>query len=200
MSNQSKENLLDKIYITRKARIVSADRLLHLDNSISAINIYYSAILIVFSLCAITNGNETVNISLISASILAFAFNAFAMSRNFKDNYLSYKQNYIALDNLYRQIDIDESIDQKSLIVYNEKYIELLDCCPNHTTLDYYKVIISDKPLIVKKGYSKKKIAWIYITYIWSKIAFAGLIVCSIVAPFVVPMIIGFISRIFLVA
>lgn len=193
----TKQRLLDSIYITRKSRIEAADRLKQFDNWISNINIYYSAILIVFSICTITNGNEYVNISLVSSSILVFAFNTFAVSQNFKDKYLGYKQNYIALDSLYRKIDTDNNIDDEILSSFNEQYIELLSNCQNHTTLDYYKVIISDKSLMGKKAYTKKKIFSIYAYYIYHKIKTLVIIACSIIAPFVVPVIISNISNMF---
>lgn len=194
MQKGNKQQLLDTLYLTRKCRIEAAERYKKLDEKLSIINIYYSVVLIIFSIITISSNNSNVSISLISSSILAFAFNTVAILKNYKAIYLSLKQNYISIHKLYNTLmPLNENDDFSE---YYIKYKELLDSCENHSTYDYYTVLLNDENLLniaVEQGKLKENT----IKYYHKKKVFFNnvVMVICISAPFALPFIIQMISN-----
>lgn len=188
-----KEKLLDQIYITRKSRIWAAERYKGWDNLILIINIYYSALLIIFSIITFTDSTIQVDIFLISASILVFAFNAISMSQNFKETYFAFKDNYLSLGKLYGELERDKNNDKLS--EYQSEYNKLLTLCQNHTTYDYNKMLLKDNYQLKKVVNSGKQKKWqIYSEYYIHKVGQGCAVLILVIAPFLMPTIIKLIS------
>lgn len=156
------EDLKEKIYITRRCRIVASERFKSWDNNISFINVYYSVILIIISIVSFSSNNPTQNNSLqlsiatTSTSILVFAFSMIGLSMQYKDRYYNFKTSYIKLDHLLKILD--SALPEEQFNTYNSvytKYNDIKDTFENHSTLDYFKYLYSDKYMLEKKISSK---------------------------------------------
>lgn len=203
---KSLQTLQDAIYVTRKCRINSAERLKNWDCIIAWINTYYTAFLIVLSVIAISSSSEqsfNVNLYIISSSVLALAFNTLSMTWQFKDRYYAFKENYIKLHSLYLEVSTlqqNSTITKQQVLEYQNRYNELLNTCENHTSQDYYQTLKNDKTLYSKKvvNSSSNPVPFqvqmttfnFHLRYLGTKFLKIIYILVMIIAPFILPLLI----------
>lgn len=151
------QHLKDKIYITRRCRIVASERFKNWDSKISIINVYYSVILLIISIVSFSSSTTTENslqlsIATTTTSILVFAFSMVALSMQFKDRYYNFKTCYIKLDDLLKSLNTakPDKLNDTFVLVYDQ-YNDILNTFENHSTLDYYKYLFSDKQMLENK-------------------------------------------------
>lgn len=143
------ENFKNQVYTTRKARINASERLMKKEGFIQGINIYYSCILIAFSIYGLKNQSYILSLLSTIASISLTLSLLYVGAQKYSERAADLKKNYIQLQELYFKIEgITEETPE--LIKYREEYIELLNNSENHSELDYLKAQISLEKASVK--------------------------------------------------
>lgn len=133
-----------KIYITRKCRIETSERLNKNNQFYQFINVYYSLFVValsIISLLYIKNDNQLFSTLLLVASIMLTMFSLFYATKNHAERYFVIKSSYIRLGFLYSQIEYakPEKITDEFIDDIHNKYNEELDKVENHNSIDYLK-------------------------------------------------------------
>ncbi len=136
--------LSNKIYITRKTRIETNERIKRENQFYQLINVYYSLFIValsIISLIYIRNDNQLFSTLLLVASIILTMFSLYHASKNHAERYFVTKSSYIRLDLLYSKIEYinPESLTSELLEDILKEYHEELDKVENHTKIDYLK-------------------------------------------------------------
>ncbi|SFJ23983.1 hypothetical protein SAMN02910355_1731 [Terrisporobacter glycolicus] len=144
--NENLKSLKYNVWMTRKARINASERLLYLEKFIQYVNIYYSCFLCILSVYGLTTTNYKIGIISAIISIILTILIVYLNSQKFGDRAQQLKSNYIDLQKLYFKLNnIDENAT--SLIQYQNEYAELLSNCENHSSHDYYKILLREKQI-----------------------------------------------------
>lgn len=143
MDNQ-REYYLHKISSTYKCRINAAERLKGIHNIILFFNIYYSAMLAIYSIYSLIMPNSSRNISIMTtvASVLLLIFITFINSKAYGERAKALKDNYILLGDLKNILKFCDECDIEEVV---SKYKNLLQDSENHSEIDYYKYKVEDK-------------------------------------------------------
>lgn len=143
------ENFKNQVYTTRKARINASERLMKKEGFIQGINIYYSCILIAFSVYGLKNQSYILSLLSTIASISLTLSLLYVGAQKYSERSTALKKNYIQLQELYYKIE-GITNETPELIEYREEYIELLNNSENHSELDYLKAQVSLEKASVK--------------------------------------------------
>lgn len=139
------KQLEDNIWITRKCRINAAERLQANENFCRFISIYYSILTTVYTLInMLILEDRIVDVFTLIISIATTNFFLYLDTKNYKDKYLEFKENYIELDKLLDKLN-EAKLNETKLENYQKiarEYNELLKRVENHKTKDYFKLII----------------------------------------------------------
>ena len=148
----SNENIISeykrKVWITRKCRIEASERILKKYKFYKILLVYYSIIIVAYSIWNIQPKNLDGHITdsslfLLIASIVFSLFSLYVSTTNLHEKYFNFKTIYIEIDKIYGKLnEIDPSkSDEFSHI--QEQYNNLLLSVDNHEMIDYYKVILN---------------------------------------------------------
>lgn len=173
--------LSDRIWLTKKCRMESENRLNRYDTISKLLITYYSLFIIILSLSDIINCSENFNFSIISYSILILILSLIVSSMRFKERALSYKQCYIKLNELLHEATQIEEKSQNEEDVF-KKYNEILNLTENHSEIDYYKVKYYDKSIEKYLSLSKKEFT--KLLFHWIKMLFFFIVL--ILSPFII--------------
>jgi len=143
------ENFKNQVYTTRKSRINASERLMKKEGFIQGINIYYSCILIAFSVYGLKNQSYILSLLSTIASISLTLSLLYVGAQKYSERSAALKKNYIQLQELYYKIE-GITNETPELIEYREEYIELLNNSENHSELDYLKAQVSLEKASVK--------------------------------------------------
>ncbi|PKR76900.1 hypothetical protein CEY16_13920 [Halalkalibacillus sediminis] len=159
------KSLNTRIYLTRKSRINTEDRLIKKNNFYQFINVYYSIVLVFSSILNLQASPKT-SLFLLSSSIALSLFSLFVISKNLTERQFSVKFNYIRLQELLNELDRIEDdliagIRKMSDIVnsyeeVNAKYISALSSVENQEEVDYLNFIKSTGFQNIKLDSSQK--------------------------------------------
>lgn len=142
------KQLEDNIWITRKCRINAAERLQSNENFCRFISIYYSIMTTVYTLInMLLLEDRIIDIFTLIIAIATTNFFLYLDTKNYKDRYLAFKDNYIELGRLIDKIRTMK-IKGISIEEYQEilkEYAELQKKVENHKTKDYHKLLIEQK-------------------------------------------------------
>lgn len=155
---KSINQLENNIWITRKCRINAAERLQGNENFFRFISIWYS---IATTTCALINlfwlHDSVLDVATLIFSIATTDFFLYLDAKNYKDRYLSFKDNYISLNVLLAKIKrckID-GIKAQDFTDISKEYNELLAKVENHKQKDLIKLMVDEKlenaPTIAKR-------------------------------------------------
>ncbi|WP_411334299.1 SLATT domain-containing protein [Metabacillus indicus] len=149
------ENLSNKVWITRKCRINSSERLI-VTNLLSQILInYFTLVILSISIWTLFSSNESDYFSFITiiASLFLFAGTIGVNSLNYKERISNLKSCYIELDELLGDLEILKN-DILTLEKENARtrfdnirtsYKKILDDVENHNSYDYLKFQVNTK-------------------------------------------------------
>lgn len=139
MENKELETLKRKVYITSKARISVAERLKHTENFIQGLNIYYSLFLTALSIYSVNNSTSRLSLILTIASVVVTVSIIFLSTKRYAERAKDLKDNYIQLDQLYRNLCTTKEPEQ--LRELDSLYTQLLNTSENHSEYDYFTAI-----------------------------------------------------------
>jgi hypothetical protein len=136
--------LSDKIWITRKVRIIAEQRLLKWSMISQVFMIFFSLIMVFCSIWNFTQQNTYSDSVLLCGSIAILAISIFLTSQRFSERALAMRNCYIRLDELYTYtLNIEESKDSKSMQEVIKRYNDILLNVENHSEYDYLNLRFS---------------------------------------------------------
>ncbi len=132
------QKLSDKLWITRKTRIYTEQRLLWNAFWAQCIMIFYSSLLVFLSIWILVHPSHKLEIFSIFSSVTVLVASIFLSSQQYKERSLSIKYSYIKLDELAsRAIRAENSNDVNTLISIESEYSTILLNVENHTDYDF---------------------------------------------------------------
>lgn len=137
-----------KVYITRKSRIEASERILRKHNLYQSIQIYYSVLIVAYSIWNIqptdTNGQiSPASLFLMIVSLMFSMFSLYITTKNLQEKYFNLKINYIELDKFYGKLSETQVVS--NITELRTQYNNLLSAVDNHDTIDYFKVLLNDR-------------------------------------------------------
>ncbi|NRS15860.1 SLATT domain-containing protein [Brevibacillus sp. HB1.4B] len=189
MTKQDKiyTRLLDNIWITRKCRIQTSERLESTDFWAQVLINYYTLIVLVASIWTISPENSTPFISfvLVIASLFLFASTLFVSSRDFKSRAKDLKNCYLKMEGLYRELQIiqeDPNTKEINLAQFKDisnKYDDLLSNVENHSKYDYL-IFIKEQKIRELSLSENQRIFWYRVRI---RIVIIGLFILPLLIP-----------------
>jgi hypothetical protein len=184
------KRLSDKIWITRKCRINSSERLI-LTNRIAQFLInYFTLVVLSISIWTLYSNDASSQLSFITviASLFLFAGTIGVNSLNYKERIVSLKSCYIKLDELIGDLEIlkndlpqlHRDIARERFKIIRSSYQKILDEVENHNSYDYLKFQVSQKDF-------RKKID--YVKYALYNLGYILIILILTLFPFYKPLI-----------
>ena len=177
----NKKRLARKVWITRKARIATSERLKRKEKYLQIINVYYSLFIASLSIWSLIykNDDKLISYLLLIVSISLTVFSIFWASRNYQERYIELKNNYISLDRLYYRIESMQikDVTNDKLNELHDEYCRLIEMVENHSEYDYISAIMETAD--EKKTYKQ------FSYYLYSKI----INVVTLTIIFVLPII-----------
>ena len=133
--------LSDKVWVTRKARIIAEKRLVDTNNLANILVIWYSIFLVAFSIWNLLYPDDTVNILLVNGSIAVLVATVALTSQKYSERSLALRYCYLKLDNLYFKIkNAEQNNDDKLLHDLESQYIDTIQHVENHSDFDYLRL------------------------------------------------------------
>lgn len=178
----------DKIWITRKTRIYTEQRLLKKASITQAVMIFYSFLLVSLSIWTLVNPDKHLEIYLIFSSMAVLISSIFISSQRYSERAMMIRNCYIRLDELYsRAIRIEKMNDEEKTSQIESEYTNILINVENHSDYDYLCMIYSLKN---NKDSNLPKFTSIdYVRYFYSRIIRGLITIIIFVLPFIVSYI-----------
>ncbi len=128
------------VWITRKARINTSERLKQNDLWSQILIVYYSLFIIMITIIDIKNDNINFEILTLILSILILVISVFIFSMNYKERSIKLQTSYIKLRKIYRNV-LEKEKNNESIDELFKEYDSILECTENHSQCDYLKVM-----------------------------------------------------------
>lgn len=130
--------LSDKIWITRKTRIYTEQHLLSSNMVSNLLVIWYSFLLVGFTIWNLKYPDEHLNILLVFESIAVLVASIIVISQKYLERSLAIKSCYIKLDELFSNVKRAEEKKNEILIQALEReYSDIILNVENHTDYDF---------------------------------------------------------------
>jgi hypothetical protein len=132
MTGEAK-SLSDKIWETRKCRIIASERLNRYSKLSEYLMVFYALIPVVLSILNNKLHSTLIDTASLLSSVVVLVLSVVVSSQKFNDRYQQMKSCYIKLDKLIYQLGKNESSMDDIFIEYNT----ILDSVENHTNNDH---------------------------------------------------------------
>ena len=126
------KQLKDQIWITRVSRAKAEARLIGKESFIQGINIYYSVLIIIYSIMSYVVGDNSIGLVGVFLSIGLFASILYLNNQNYLDQAKEFRSNYIEMQRLEMELDGECDVE-----LIKNRYCDLLKNANNHTEYDY---------------------------------------------------------------
>lgn len=189
------KNLSDCIWETRKSRIYSEKRLTQYSLITEVLIIWYSLLLVVFSIISLTNNSFNLSLYGVVGSIFTLVASVYLLSQRFAERASAMRGHYISLDILEKKVlEAENNKETKNLLQYRELYGKELNSIENHSDNDYLRLRWTrrnDKRTSLPE-WTKKD----FLSIIWVFIRGFLIIVLLISAPIIIWKLSPFLLRI----
>ena len=130
--------LKNKIWVTRKTRIYTEQRLQCVSNITKALMVAYSLALVSLSLWNLKSNSQDLNEISAFASIVVLVLSVYLTAQRYSERSLAMRNCYIKLDELYSRAERAEANnDMNGLENLESEYSSLLINIENHSEYDY---------------------------------------------------------------
>lgn len=181
-------SLSNKIWITRKTRIYTEQRLLKKSSITQAVMIFYSFLLVALSIWVLVNPDKHLEIYLIVSSVAILISSIFISSQRYSERAMMIRNCYIRLDELCSRANILEKMnDEERISQVESEYTNILINVENHSDYDYLCMRYSLRN--IEDSYLPKFTNHDYIRYILSKFIRGLIIIIIFVLPFIISYI-----------
>lgn len=170
--------LSDKIWITRKTRIYTEQRLQETANISQALMVVYSLALVSVSIWNLQSNDQQLNIISAFASIVVLVLSVHITAQKYAERSIAMRNCYVKLDELYSRAKRAESNkDDDTLEALESEYTSLLINIENHSEYDYLclRYSLKDNKNTTLLPLSRAD----YVQYFWEKIWRMGLTIVA---------------------
>ena len=131
-------SIANKIWLTRKSRIYTEQRLLKKSIITQVIMVFYSFLLVSLSIWMLVKPDEYLEIYLTSFSIAVLISSVFMFSQRYSERAMMVRNCYIRLDELYsKAIRIEGMNEEDRISQIESEYTNILINVENHSDYDY---------------------------------------------------------------
>lgn len=134
------ERLKNQIWTTRISRVNAEKRLLHNERFLQGVNIYYSCVTVLASICLIKWEDQTFGLLITLMSVSLLIVGLFCKTLRFSERAFDFRRIYSELQKLEFRLD-KPGIDDADIQNIQEKYCDWMAEGENHTSYDYYKAL-----------------------------------------------------------
>lgn len=170
--------LSDKIWITRKTRIYTEQRLQEIANISQALMIAYSLALVSVSIWNLQSNDQKLNIISAFASIVVLVLSVQITAQKYAERSIAMRNCYVKLDELYSRAKRAESNkDDNVLEALESEYTSLLINIENHSEYDYLclRYSLKDNKNTTLPPFSRAD----YVRYFWEKTWRVGVMIVA---------------------
>ena len=164
-----KTKLLDKIWITRRARIQTEKRLLSNAFHSQLLLLWYSFFGVAVAVYFLANSpDQSQNVIWVVFSVLVLLMSGYLQGFSYKKRAAEVKLCYENLDKLYMKAENQQAVEKP---LYDE-YKVILDSCENHSIGDFYEAICVEylnSPDSVRKNLTKTPNRYIWTCFILNR-------------------------------
>lgn len=181
------EKLSNKIWITRKCRINTSERLIKTRRTAQFLTTYYTLMIISISIWSLFDENTLLSFLIIIASLFLFGTTTIIESLNFQERIIFLKNCYIELDDLILDLEIlkkefsrlqEEQIKVEFTRI-KTNYRKLLENVENHSVFDHLKFLLEND--------NSKMSSKDYLYFYFLKISFISIVIILMILP-VIPL------------
>ena len=130
--------LSDKIWVTRKTRIYTEQRLQGISTITEALMVAYSLALVSLSIWNLQGNDPKLNVLSAFASIVVLVLSVYLTAQKYAERSISMRNCYVKLDELYSRAKRAEARNNgKALQDVESEYTSLLMNIENHSEYDY---------------------------------------------------------------
>lgn len=136
--------LENRIWKTYQSRIKGATYLLNMSKVLELYSVIYTICLTILSVFTLISNSKIICYFTVIISIVLMGLTFYGNTMNYKDRYISMKDNYLKLGDLYYNClneKINETYDIET--IYGE-YSKLLKTVENHSKRDYLSYMLND--------------------------------------------------------
>lgn len=174
--------LSDKIWITRKVRVYTEERLQRYNGTSQLLMTLYSLALVSLSIWNLQNNYAKFNLVSTFASIALLVISIQATSQKYAERSITMRNFYIKLDGLYSKVKRAEtSGDIEMLQKLEAEYTGLLIYIENHSEYDYLSLryALKDNPQTTLPPFTRSNL----MHYIWERFWRGSLILILFALP-----------------
>lgn len=182
------EKLQNQIWTTRASRINAEKRLLHNEQFVQWINIYYSCVTVAVSICLLLRPDQIFSLLTTTMTIALLVVVLFFKSLRFSERAFDFRRIYTELQKLEFQLN-RKDLDIDTIEAIQNKYCDLMAEGENHITFDYYKAVWESKREYRKDNSNWKMAAGYVWGVFWRWIAMIVVIVLPILLGWLVYLV-----------
>jgi len=160
--------LSDKIWVTRKTRIYTEQRLQGISNITQALMVAYSLALVSLSIWNLQSNDPKLNVISAFASIVVLVLSVYLTAQKYAERSIAMRNCYVKLDELYSRAKRAEARkDKQALQSIESEYTSLLMNIENHSEYDYLclRYSIKDNKDTTLPPFTRRD----YLQYFWEK-------------------------------
>lgn len=175
--------LSDKIWITRKTRINTEQRLQENSNITQALMVTYSLALVSLSIWNLSGNSQKINLISAFASIVVLVLSVYLTAQKYSERSIAMRNCYIKLDELYSKVKHAEvNNDDRALSYLESEYTSLLLNIENHSEFDFLRLrfTLRDNKDTTLPPFTRKD----YCDYIWGLVLRWFIIIVAFVISF----------------
>ncbi len=177
----------DKIWVTRKTRIYTEQRLREISNITQALMVAYSLALVSLSIWNLQSNGPKLNVISAFASIVVLVLSVYLIAQKYAERSIAMRNCYIKLDELYsRAKRAEANKDENGLEDLKSEYTSLLINIENHSEYDYLclRYSLKDNKNTTLQPFTRAD----YMQYLWEKTwrVILTVIAFAISLPFIV--------------
>lgn len=184
------EKLKNQIWITRVSRTNAEKRLLRNDSFIQGINIYYSIITVIISICLLVWPSKTFNVLSLTMTVALLIVIMFFKSLRYPERANTFKQNYTQMQML--EFDLDHC-QEKDIQDIEKRYNQLIAQGENHKSCDYYRTLVESNEEYKK---NRTELNWKMINkkYRWNLVCRGAIEIITVIFPFILGCLIWLVN------
>ena len=156
------EHLKNQIWTTRTSRINAEKRLLRNELFLQGVNIYYSCVTVLASICLLKWESQLLGLLITFMSVSLLIVVLFCKTLRFSERAFDFRRIYSELQKLEFKLG-DPDLGKTDIIDIQRKYCDLMAAGENHITYDYYKALWNSH-----KSYRVEHMdGWMISKYFW---------------------------------
>ncbi|ENZ31079.1 hypothetical protein HMPREF1084_03137 [Clostridium butyricum 60E.3] len=174
------EALKNQIWTTRISRINSERRMVNKENICQCINIYYSCVIIIYSIISYKKDDSKLSLLSMVMSICLLVCMLYLNSQKYMATAKEFRENYTKLQRLEFRLNHINENDVDELKKIEDEYCNLMNSADNHINYDYYCTVYGSTGEYRNKRYNRKVIIGYWSGKAWRLVVVIALIILPV--------------------